>query len=223
MKTDAQIQKDVIDQLKWNPLLNASEIGVSVKNGVVSLSGQVDTYLKKMEAEREAKKVYGVKAIAEELQVGLSAQNKKTDAEIAEAVLNALKWHSSINEQDIKVKVEDGVVTLEGEVDWGYQRESARNAVINFAGVKNVNNLIRLRSRVTPADLKQKINSAFHRSANIDSNKVQVDVFGTKAVLKGKVRSFAEKEDAEDAVWAAPGILNVENKLEVEEEAELTF
>jgi len=223
MKTDAQIQQDVINQLKWNPLLNASEIGVAVKNGVVTLSGRVDTYLKKMEAEREAKKVFGVKAIAEDIQVGISAPYKKSDSEIAEAVLNALKWHTSIQEQTIKVKVEEGVVTLEGEVEWGYQREAAKTAIMNFAGVRNVINNINIKPKVTPSDIKQKINSAFHRSANIDSNKIHADVFGSKVILKGKVRSFTEKEDAEDAVWAAPGVLAVENNLEVEEEAEITF
>ena len=137
--------------------------------------------------------------------------------------MNALKWHTSVKEQAIKVKVEDGVVTLMGEVDWCYQRESSKTAIINFAGVRNVINNITIKPSVTPSDLKQKINSAFHRSANIDSGKVQADVFGSKVVLKGKVRSFAEKEDAEDAVWAAPGVLTVENNLEVEEEAEFSF
>ncbi len=220
MKNDAQIQQDVLDQLKWDPLLNASEIGVSVKNGVVTLSGNVDSYLKKLEAEKQAKKVMGVKAIAEDIQVGVSPSYKRSDTEIAEAAVNAIKWHTSINEQSIKVKVEDGVITLEGEVDWGYQRESAKNAVVNLIGVRSVINNLTLKQKNAPENLKQKISAAFHRSASIDANKIQVEVEGNKAILKGKVRSFAEKEDAEDAIWSAPGIFRVENKLEVEEEAE---
>lgn len=220
MKNDAQIQQDVLDQLKWDPLLNASEIGVSVKNGVVTLSGNVDSYLKKLEAEKQAKKVVGVKAIAEDIQVGVSPSYKRSDTEIAEAAVNAIKWHTSINEQSIKVKVEDGVITLEGEVDWGYQRESAKNAVVNLIGVRSVINNLTLKQKNAPENLKQKISAAFHRSASIDANKIQVEVEGNKAILKGKVRSFAEKEDAEDAIWSAPGIFRVENKLEVEEEAE---
>lgn len=220
MKNDAQIQQDVLDQLKWDPLLNASEIGVSVKNGVVTLSGHVDSYLKKLEAEKQAKKVTGVKAIAEDIQVGISPSYKRSDTEIAEAAVNAIKWHTSINEQSIKVKVEDGIVTLEGEVDWAYQRESAKNAVVNLVGVRNVINSLNLKQKTAPENLKQKISAAFHRSASIDANKVHIDVDGNKAILRGKVRSFAEKEDAEDAIWSAPGIFRVENQLEVEEEAE---
>ena len=218
MKTDAQIQQDVINQLKWNPELEASEIGVSVHHGIVTLSGQVDTYFKKFEAERAAKKVSGVKAIAEDIHVGISTAMFRTDTEIAEAVVKALKWHTSIDDQKIKVKVENSSVTLEGQVDWEYQREAAKTAIINFAGVKNVFNLITIKPQLVPSDLQQKINSAFHRSAIIDGSKVKVDVLGSKVVLKGKVRSFSEREDAEEAVWAAPGVTSIENKLEVEEE-----
>jgi osmotically-inducible protein OsmY len=217
MRTDAQIQQDVIDQIKWNPQLNAFEIGVAVKNGVVTLSGQVDTYLKKLEAEKEARKVVGVKAIAEDIHVGVSPGIKKTDTEIAEAALNALKWHTSIPEDSIRLKVEGGIVTLEGEVEWGFQRDSASHAVNNLAGVRGVINTITLKQKATPNDLKQKINAAFHRSASIDASKIEIEVVGTKAILKGKVRSFAEKDDAESAAWSAPGILDVDNKLEITE------
>lgn len=217
MKTDEKIQQDVIEQIKWNPQLNASEIGVAVKNGVVTLSGQVDTYQKKLLAEKEVRKVSGVKAIAEDIHVGLSATNKKTDTEIAEAVVNALKWHTSIPHENIQVKVEDGFVTLEGEVEWEFQRESAKNAVVSLAGVRSVINTIKLKGKVTPDDLKQKIKAAFHRSATIDAGKIEIEVVGAKAILKGKVRSFAEREDAESTAWSAPGILDVENKLELTE------
>jgi len=222
MKTDFEIQKDVMDELKWQPFLHAAEIGVSVKNGVVTLSGQVDTYGKKLAAENTAKKVSGVKAIAEDIQVGVSPAYHKSDAEIAEAVLNALKWHTAIPDDRIKVKVEDGFVKLEGEVDWEFQRASAKTAIQYLNGVRMVNNLLTVRPRVSADDLEKKISAAFHRSATIDAAHVRVSVTGNKATLTGKVRSLAEKEEAADAVWAAPGIFVLDNRLTIEE-PELVF
>lgn len=217
MKTDSEIQKDVMEQLKWEPFLNASEIGVAVKNGVVTLTGMVDTYSKKVYAERAAKKVAGVKAIAEDIQVGVSPAYRKTDAEIAEAVINALKWHTQIPDEKLKVKVEDGIVKLEGEVEWNYQRTQAKSAIENLAGVRLVNNFITVKSRITPTDIQQKINAAFQRSANIDASRITAEVVGSKVILKGKVRSFAEKDDAENAAWYASGVTSVESKIEIEE------
>ncbi|MCC8426417.1 BON domain-containing protein [Mucilaginibacter sp. UR6-11] len=217
MKTDSQIQKDVMDELKWQPFLNSSEIGVAVKNGIVTLSGMVDSFSKKLSAERAAKNVAGVKAIAEDIQIGVSPVYRKTDAEIAEAVLNALKWHSAVPEEKVKIKVENGIVTMEGEVEWEYQRVSARTAVQNLTGVRSVANLITVKPKISPIELEQKISAAFQRSASIDAGKVNVTVSGSTVTLTGKVRSFAESEDAEDAAWAAPGVYHVLNRLEIEE------
>lgn len=222
MKTDLQIQKDVMDELKWQPFLNSSEIGVAVKNGVVTLSGIVDSYSKKLTAERITKNVSGVKALAEDIQIGVSPSYRKTDTEIAEAVYNALKWHSAVHEDDVKIKVEDGIVTLEGEVEWEYLRSNARTAVQNLLGVRSVTNLIKVKAKVSPVELGKKITAAFQRSASIDSAKVHVSVSGSKVTLSGKVRSFAESDDAENAAWAAPGVFQVDNKLEIEE-PELVF
>ena len=216
MKTDSQIQQDVMDQLKWEPYLNAAQIGVAVKNGIVTLSGQVDTYSKKLIAENAAKKISGVKAIAEDIQIGVSPAYNKTDAEIAEAVLNALKWHTAVQEEKIKVKVEDGYVRLEGEVEWNFQRKNAAAAIENLAGVRSVINLITVKPKITASDIQDKINEAFKRSATIDAGKITTEVIGSKAILRGKVRSFAEKEDAENAAWFAPGITAVESKIEIE-------
>ena len=216
MKTDNQIQKDVMEELSWEPFLNESEIGVAVKDGIVTLSGIVDSYSKKISAEKAAKKVVGVKAVAEDIQVGISPSYRKSDTEIAEAVLNALRWHTAVQEEKIKIKVEDGIVKLEGEVEREYQRNNAKMAIENLTGVRSVINLITVAPKITPSDISKKISTALHRSATFDAEKIKIDVVGSQVTLRGKVRSFAEKEDAENAAWAAPGISRVENRLEIE-------
>lgn len=218
MKTDIDIQKDVIAQLRWEPFLNAAEIGVVVKNGIVTLSGVVDMYSKKLAAETAARKVAGVKALAEDIQVAVFPHTGKTDEEVAMAVLNALKWHTTVPEDLLKIKVEDGVVTLEGEVPWNYQRFAAASAVGALLGVRKVNNLITIKPMVVATDVKGKIAAAFGRTASLDASRIQVDVVNDGVILKGKVRSFAESEDALSAAWAAPGVTSVKNRLEIDEE-----
>lgn len=223
MKTDLDIQQDIMDELKWQPFLKSANIGVAVKNGIVTLSGNVDNYFQKTEAEKAAKKVMGVKAIAEDIQIGVAPSYKKTDAEIAESVMNALKWHAAVPDEKITVKVEDGIVTLDGDVEWEYQRTSAKKAVNNLLGVRNVINLITVKPRITSFDIRVKINQALHRTATVDAERIAVEVDGNKVILHGKVRSFAEKDDVEDAAWCAPGVSRVESHIEVEPVEVLTF
>jgi osmotically-inducible protein OsmY len=207
-----------MDELKWEPFLKASEIGVAVTNGIVTLSGTVDTYGKKVSAEIAAKRVAGVKAVAENIEVKLLNGGKKTDTEIAAAVLNAIKWHSSIPDDKIKVKVEGGWVSLDGEVDWEFQRNSARTVVENLSGVGGISNNIKIIPVVSTVDIKRKISAAFHRSATVDSEKITIGVDGSKITLTGKVRSYSEKKEAENAAWLAPGVNRVENELEIDSE-----
>lgn len=216
MKTDIEIQKDVMEQLKWEPFLDASEIGVAVKNGIVTLSGIVDSYSKKILAEKVTKRIAGARAIALDIQVGLSPVYRKTDAEVAEAVVNALKWHTMVPDQKISVSVENGSVKLEGEVDWDYQRRQALKAVEDLIGVRSVINLIKVKDRVISTDVQKAINAAFKRNATIDADKIKVELMGSRVTLFGTVRSLPEKEDAENAAWFAKGVTNVDNKLNIE-------
>jgi len=216
MKTDIQIQKDVLDQLKGEPFLDASEIGVAVKNGIVTLSGIVDSYSKKIVAEKVAKKIAGVRALAVDIQVGLSPNYRKTDTEIAEGVANALRWHTMIPDQKISISVENGTVKMEGEVDWDYQRRQASKAVQDLVGVRSVTNLIKVKDKLTNLDIQKAISDSFRRSATIDADKIKVDVMGSRVSLTGNVRSLPEQEDAESAASFAKGVTSVDNKLTIE-------
>lgn len=218
MKTDLEIQQDVMAEIKWEPLLNVSEIGVAVKNGVVTLSGAVDTYTKKLLAETAAKRVLGVKAIAEDIEVKVSGTGIKNDSEIAEAALSALKWQSTFLEENVKVKVESGWLTLEGQLEWEFMKSSAARAVENLVGVRGVTNAIKITPKLDPVDIKRKIKNAFHRSATIDSDNISIETIDNKVILTGKVRSWVEKKDAERAAWLAPGVNMIDNRLVIDTE-----
>lgn len=215
MKTDIEIQKDVMAELNWVPSLHATEIGVAVRNGVVTLSGIVDTYYKKVLAEKAAKRINGVKAVAEEIEVKLDNHGKRNDTEIAEVVLNSLRWNSALNEDKLKVKVEKGWVTLEGECDWSYQRKAVTNTVQSLLGVVGITNNITIKQKISADVVKRKIKEAFLRSATIDSDNIQIEILGNKVILNGKVNSYLEKKEAEKAAWLAPGANEIENKLEI--------
>ncbi|MFA6059157.1 MAG: BON domain-containing protein [Taibaiella sp.] len=217
MKSDFQIQNDVQEEILWEPLLVGSVINATVKDGVVTLNGLVDTYAKKLAAENAAKRVAGVKAVAVDIHVWFWSDHQKSDTEIAEAILNVLKWNTAVQEENIKIKVEDGYVTLDGEVEWEYQRAAAKAAIENLDGIKSVVSLITLKPRTKGSDIEKKIFASFYRHAALDAKQINVIVTGTKAVLTGSVRSFAESDDAEKVAWSAPGITSVDNKLEVEE------
>jgi len=218
MKTNEELQKDVIQEIKWDPQLRtvATEIGVSAKEGVITLSGIVDTYARKLAAEKAAQRVHGVKVVAVDIEVKPVKTGIKSDTEIAEAVSNALKWNSAVNEDRIEVKVDNGWVYLNGQVEWEYEKRTAESAIKNLLGVRGVTNNISIKSKVIDAvEIKNKISEAFHRNARLDSNAVRVEVVGSTVTLKGTVRSWTEKEEAERVAWSSPGVLTVDNRIEI--------
>jgi osmotically-inducible protein OsmY len=210
-RTDREIQADVLAELRWDSSVPGTEIGVAVKDGVVTLTGTVDTFLKKWRAEEDAHKVNGVIAVANDITVRVIGE--RTDTDIAAAAVHALKWNTSVPAEKIQVTVEDGWVTLKGEVVWQYQKQEVERVVRRLWGVKGVSNLIIVKPLASPADLKKKIEDALVRSAEVDAKNITVEVQGSKAILKGKVRSWAEKQEAERTAWLAPGITSVDNQI----------
>lgn len=215
MKDDIQLQKEVMEELSWDPSVNSARIGVAVNYGSVTLLGQVDHYSEKRRAEKVVERIAGVKAIVNELKVGLLPEHKRTDTDIQRAVKETLKWHSAVEQDSIKVAVKNGVVSLSGVVEWKYQRTAIERAVSNLIGVKSVRDQIMILPKTSPSDLGQKIQTAMERSARLGANKVTVNAKGNKVLLTGKVRSVAQSETAEDVAWACPGVLAVDNRLVV--------
>jgi len=214
INTDEEIQKDVLAELKWDAQVQPNEIGVSVKDGVVTLTGWVNSYLKRWAAEDAAHRVGGVKAVANDIEVKLFSE--RTDADIAEAAIRALQWDASVPAEKIQVTVSKGWVTLKGEVNWNFEKQDAERVVRRLTGVKGVSNLITVKPSTTPSELKKRIEDALVRNAKVDANKITVEVQGSKAILKGAVRAWVEKEEAERVAWLAPGVTSVENRITVD-------
>jgi len=214
-RTDEQIQLDVLQEMKWDARVQPNEIGVAVKDGVVTLTGWVDSYVKKWAAERAAQRVRGVKAIANDIELHLPTAAERTDTDIAAAAARALTWDAFVPEDKVSVTVSNGWVTLKGEVDWEYQRRAAERAVRNLSGVRGVTNLITLRPRIKPSpdELKQRIQDALIRNAQIDAERISVDIAGDTVIVT--VRSWAEKQEAARVAWSAPGVRSVENNITV--------
>jgi osmotically-inducible protein OsmY len=215
MKTDSEIERDVRDELRWHPDLKSTDIAMSVKDGVVTLAGFVPRYIDKYQAEKAAKRVAGVVAVANDIEIRLPAIDERPDPEIARDAATAIKNLLPFSYEKIKAVVRNGWVTLEGDVEWQYQRQTAESAVHPLKGVKGVINDIKIKPHVEASDIKQKIMDAFRRSAEVDANQIIVETRGSEVILKGKVRSWAERDEAERVAWRAPGVAKVEDRIVV--------
>ena len=216
MSSDLQLRQDVLDELEFEPSVNAAHIGVTANHGVVTLTGFVTSYAEKTAAERAARRVKGVRAIAEEIEVRLPSDTKRADDEIAARAVDILKWQVGVPAERIAVKVEKGVVTLTGEVDWQFQRTEADHVVHKLSGVVDVVNKIRVASPVHTVEVKEKIEKALQRSAELEASRITVETEGGGVILKGRVHAWYERDIAERAAWSAPGVTEVQDRLTIE-------
>jgi osmotically-inducible protein OsmY len=213
MNANEILQRDVVEQLEWNPAVDASSIGVTAKDGVVALTGSVPSYADKFYAVKLVQKIRGVKGIADELVVALPHIMVRSDSNIATMVVKALEWDVNVPHDRVRVTVHEGHVKLEGELDWQFQRQAAEKTVLKLSGVKSIQNLIVIKPRATPKDIKSSIVAALHRSAQDDARQLVVEVKGNTATLSGTVHTYSAREEAEDAAWAADGVREVHNRI----------
>ena len=214
-RTDAELLQDVQAELKWDPSVNAARIGIIVRDGIVTLTGTADAWAEKLAAERATQRIFGVNAVANEIEIGLPADAERSDADIAGAAVNAMQWHVFVPCDRVEVSASGGWITLRGVVDWQYQKTATEDAVRHLRGVKGVVNQITLKPSVSPLDVKRMIVAALERNALLDADRISVEAQGGRIVLRGNVPSWAEKNEADDAAWSAPGVTEVQNDIHV--------
>jgi osmotically-inducible protein OsmY len=213
--SDKTLRQAVMDELEWEPSIDAQHIGVAVDEGVVTLTGHVGSYTERLAAEKAVKRVKGVRAIAEEIEIRFPNDKKTSDDQIAKRALDVIAWDSTIPKDKIQVKVQNGFVTLTGEVDWFYQRDDAEAAVRKLTGVKGLSNEIKVKPQVRVTDIKQRIENALKRNAEVESDAIKVTVQEGRVILDGKVKAWYERELAERTAWSAPGVISVEDRISI--------